>query len=198
MLRNKTGKKAIKFIRHEERFINYEWNHYKIVLITIIILLTLESYLTGSLQKFFDALGNYGYVGSFVAGFLYTYGVTTPFAVATFFILAEDLNIWLLTLAGTLGGLIGEYFIYDFAKKEAGKSVRIYKNKKIKLPEIKSKFLLAITPLLAGIVIATPIPDEFLALLFGVEKYKLRNFLILTFIFKFLGTLLIVGLGRIF
>jgi membrane protein YqaA with SNARE-associated domain len=194
----KIEKKTLKFIEREERFINYEWNHYKTVLIILIIFLTLESYLTGSLQQFFDSLGKYGYIGSFISGFLYTYGVTTPFAIAAFFILAKYLNIWLLTLLGTFGGLIGEYFIYDFAKKEVGKSVRIYKNKKIKLPEIKSKFLKKITPLIAGLIIATPIPDEFLALLFGIEKYKLRDFLILTFISKFIGILLIVGLGRIF
>lgn len=194
----KTEEKIKKFVKKEERFINYEWNYYKTLLITIIILLTLESYLSGSLQKFFDELGNYGYIGSFVSGFLFTYGVTTPFALAAFFILAENLNIWLLTLLGSLGGLIGEYFIYDFAKKESGKSIKISKNKRIRVPEIKSKFLRKISILIAAIIIATPIPDEFVAALFGIEKYKLRDFLIFTFICKFIGILFIVGLGRIF
>lgn len=194
----KIERKAIKFVKREEKFINYEWNHYKIILIIIIILLTLETYLTGSLQRFFNSLGNYGYIGSFISGFLFTYGVTTPFAIAAFFILAESLNIWLLTLLGSFGGLIGEYFIYDFAKKETGKTIKIYKNKKIKLPQIKSKMLKTLSPLIAGLIIATPIPDEFLAVLFGIEKYKLRDFLILTFICKFIGILFIVGLGRIF
>jgi len=197
MFGNKTKKEAMKFITYEERFINYEWNHYKTILILVIILLTLESYLTGTLQKFFNSLGNYGYLGSFVSGFLYSYGVTTPFAIAAFFVLAKNLNIWLLTILGSFGGLIGEYFIYDFAKKEAGKSVKIYKNKKIKIPEIKSRLLRRLSPLIAGVVIATPLPDELLAFLFGIEKYRLRDFLILTFVFKLLGTFLIVGLGTI-
>jgi uncharacterized membrane protein YdjX (TVP38/TMEM64 family) len=197
MLGNKTEKKAIKFIRYEERFINYEWNHYKTVLIILIVLLTLESYLSGTLQKFFNSLGEYGYIGGFIAGFLYSYGVTTPFAIAAFVVLAKQLDIWLLIILGSLGGLIGEYFIYDFAKKESGKSLRIYKNKTIKIPEIKSKLFRRLSPLIAGLIIATPIPDEFLAFLFGIEKYRLRDFLILTIIFKLIGTFLIVGLGRI-
>ena len=197
MFGNKTKKEAMKFITYEERFINYEWNHYKTILILVIILLTLESYLTGTLQKFFNSLGSYGYLGSFVSGFLYSYGVTTPFAIAAFFVLAKNLNIWLLTILGSFGGLIGEYFIYYFAKKETGKSVKIYKNKKIKIPEIKSRLLRRLSPLIAGVVIATPIPDELLAFLFGIEKYRLRDFLILTFVFKLLGTFLIVGLGTI-
>jgi len=194
----KAKRKAIKFIRYEERFVNYEWNHYKTVLIILMILLTLESYLTGSLQKFFNSIGEYGYVGSFAAGFLYSYGVTTPFAVAAFLVLSKNLNIWILTLLGTLGGLLGEYFIYDFAKKEAGKSLRFYRGRELKMPKVKSKLLKRLSPLIAGIVIATPIPDEFLAFLFGIEDYKLRDFLILTFFSKLIGTFLIVGLGRVF
>lgn len=54
-----------------------------------------------------------------------------------------------------------------------------------------------ISPLIAGFIIASPIPDEFAAVLFGIEKYKLRDFLILTFVSKFIGILFIVGLGRI-
>jgi uncharacterized membrane protein YdjX (TVP38/TMEM64 family) len=198
MFEKRVEKKAVKFIEREERFINYEWNHYKTILIVIIVLLTTESYLTGSLQKFLENLGSYGYLGGFMSGFLFTYGVTTPFSIAAFFILAKDLNIWILTLLGTLGGLIGEYFIYSFAKKEAGKSLRLYRNKKIKMPQIKSKLLRKLSPLIVAIIIATPIPDELAAFFCGIEKYKLRDFLILTFISKFIGILFIVYLGRIF
>ena len=183
--------------KNEVKLIEYEWKHYKTILIILVILLTLETFLDGSLQNFLKGLATYGYLGGFVAGFLFTYGITTPFAIAMLFILAESLNIWILTLIGTLGGLISEYFIYKFAINEAGKKIKIFGSKKIKLPEIKSKFLKKISPLIAGLIIASPIPDEFAAVLFGVEKYKLRDFLILTFIFKFIGILFIVGLGKI-
>ena len=181
--------------KKEIRLIRYEWNHHKTILITIISILTLFSYLDGSLGMFFNSLGNYEYAGGFFAGFLYTFGATTPFAVVAFLILAENLNIWILTILGSLGGLISEYIIYDIAKIEAGKTIKI-KKKKIRL-QIKSKFLRKISPLIAGIIIATPIPDEFASILFGIEKYKLRDFLILTFVCKFVGILLIVGLGKI-
>lgn len=184
--------------KSEEKLIKYEWKHYKTILTILVILLTLKTFLDGSLEIFLKSLATYGYLGGFIAGFLFTYGITTPFAIAALFILAENLNIWILTLVGTFGGLIGEYFIYKFALNEAGKSIKIYKNKRIKLPEIKSKFLKKISPLIAGLIIATPIPDEFVAVLFGIEKYKLKEFLLLTFIFKFFGILFIIFLGKIF
>lgn len=180
------------------RTVEYEWKHYKIILVILVAVLTIESYLTGYLVLFLESLGNYEYFGGFISGFLYTFGITTPFAIASFLILAEDLNIWILTILGSFGGLLGDCLIYDFAKKEARKTIRISKDRKIKLPQIKSDFIKKLSPLIAGFIIASPIPDEFAAVLFGAEKYRLRDFLILTFIFKFVGILFIVGLGRIF
>ena len=191
MLVAETEKRAIHLLK-------YEWNHYKTLLIVFIAILTLELYLSGYLQIFLESMGKYGYLGGFVAGFLYTFGITTPFAVAATFILAEILNIWILTFLSSLGGVLSELIIYVFAREESGKSIKISKNRKIKIPEIKSKLLIKLSPLIAGIIIATPIPDEFASILFGIEKYKLRNFLIFTFVCKFIGTLLIVALGKIF
>lgn len=58
--------------KNEVKLVEYEWKHYKTILIVLVILLTLQSFLTGSLQQFFDSLGSYGYLGGFVAGFLFT------------------------------------------------------------------------------------------------------------------------------
>jgi uncharacterized membrane protein YdjX (TVP38/TMEM64 family) len=187
-----------RFVKNEEKFVKYEWKHYKAILIVLVVLLTVESYLSGSLESFLRGLGSYGYLGVLFSGFLFTYGITTPFAIASFFILAESMNIWTITILGSLGGLLSEYIIYDFVRKKANKNIKVYRNKKIRLPEIKSKLLKKLSPLIAGFIIATPIPDEFAAVLFGIEKYRLRDFLILTFISKFIGILLIVELGLLF
>jgi uncharacterized membrane protein YdjX (TVP38/TMEM64 family) len=194
---NKTEKKAIKFVEREERFISYEWNHYKLVLIILVILLTLEAYLTGSLEKFLLSLGTYEYLGALFAGFFYTYGATTAFSVATFFVLAKVLNPWMLAFLGALGSIVSEYIIYNFVSERCDKFVKI-NNKKYKIPEIKSKFLRKISPLIAGFIIASPLPDEFAAIFLGAEKYDIKKFILLAFIFNFIGILFIVALGRIF
>jgi uncharacterized membrane protein YdjX (TVP38/TMEM64 family) len=194
---NKTEKKAIKFVEREEKLIISEWNHYKLALMIIVILLTLESYLTGSLEKFLLSLGNYEYLGALFAGFFYTYGATTAFSVATFFVLAKMLNPWILALLGALGSIVSEYIIYNFVSEKSGKIFKI-NNKKYKIPEIKSKFVKKISPLIAGFIIASPLPDELAAVLLGAEKYDIKKFILLAFIFNFIGILFIVALGRIF
>jgi len=191
----KIEKKA-KFVEREERFISYEWNHYKLVLIILVILITLEAYLTGSLEKFLLSLGNYEYLGAVFAGFFYTYGATTAFSVATFFILAKVLNPWIVAFLGALGSIISEYIIYNFVSERSGKTIKI-NNKKYKIPEIKSKFLKKFSPLIAGFIIASPLPDELAAVLLGAEKYDSKKFILLAFIFNFIGILLIVALGRV-
>jgi hypothetical protein len=147
------------------RFVEYEWNHYNTILILLVMLLTIEAWLTGYLEILLNSLGNYGYFGGLAAGFLFTYGITTPFAMASFIVLADSLDIWTLTLAGTIGGLFSEYLIYRFAQNEADKTLKMCKKKGLKLPKINSKILKIISPLVAGVIIASPLPDEFAAVL---------------------------------
>jgi len=194
----KIEKETKEFIIREEKFIKYEWRRYNIFLFILVLLLTIEAILTGSLEKFLFNLGKYGYFGAILAGFFYTYGVTTAFSVATFFILAKILNPWILAFLGALGSILSEYIIYDFVRIEAEKVIKYHKFKGLKLPKIKSKFLYKISPLIAGFIIASPLPDELAAVLLGAEKYNGKKFIILAFIFNFIGILFIVGLGRIF
>jgi uncharacterized membrane protein YdjX (TVP38/TMEM64 family) len=148
------------------------------------------------LEKFLLSLGNYEYLGALLAGFFYTYGATTAFSVATFFILAKVLNPWIMALLGALGSIVSEYIIYDFVSERSGKTIKIG-NKEYKIPEIKSKFVKKISPLIAGFIIASPLPDELAAIFLGVEKYDIKKFILLAFIFNFIGILFIVALGRI-
>jgi hypothetical protein len=182
------------FVKREERLIEHEWNHYKTILIIIIAALTLESYITGSLQSFLLILGDYEYLGAFMAGFFYTYGATTPFAIAVFFVLAENLNPFALAFAGGLGSIFSEYLIYMFARNQAECIIR-----KTKIaPLFKNRYIVKFSPLIAGLIIASPLPDEFAAAFMGIEKYDLKKFIILTFVFNMIGILFIAGINGIF
>jgi hypothetical protein len=182
------------FVRKEERLIEYEWNHYKTFLILIVIALTLESYVTGALEAFLVGLRQYEYVGAFFAGFFYTYGATTPFSIAVFFVLSENLNPIAMALVGALGSVFSEYMIYSFAK---GQADAVCKKKKIRFI-VKNKYVVMLSPLIAGIIIASPLPDELAAAFLGVEKYDIKKFIAMAFVFNFLGILIIASLNSIF
>jgi len=194
----KIKKKTRDFIVREERFVKYEWGHYNILLFILVLLLTIEALLTGSLQRFLSSMGDYGYYGAILAGFFYTYGATSPFSIAAFFILAKISNPWALAFLGALSSIMSEYIIYEAVRIETEKTVRSHKIKGLKIPKIKSKLLKKLSPIIAMLIIASPLPDELAAALLGAENYDIKKFIALTFISNFIGILFIVEIGKIF
>jgi uncharacterized membrane protein YdjX (TVP38/TMEM64 family) len=122
---------------------------------------------------------------------------TTVLATTTLFYLGKSLNIFLLALIGALGATASDFIMYEFVKEEAGKTIWNFRGRKIKIPRIRNKFLIKISPLIVAILIATPLPDELAMLLFGLEKYETKKFIIYVYILKFIGIFAVVGAGKI-
>jgi hypothetical protein len=195
---NNIEKEAIKIIDEEEKYIVYEWKRYEGLLFFLVTLLTIESILTGSLQSFLMDMGKYEYFGVMLAGFFYTYGATTPFSIAAFFILAENLNPWIIATFGALCTIPSEFMIYSFTRIETKKLLRSHKIRGFKMPVKKSKLIKRLSPLIACIIIASPLPDELAAVFLGCENYDRKKFILLAFLSNFIGILFIVWLNRIF
>ena len=194
----KRDNKIKKFVESEKKFIVYEWHYWSTLLAAIVLLLTTDLILTGSLFSFLHSIKDYGYFGSFFAGLLFSDAITVTFSIAMFFTLAEEgLNPWLLSFIGALGAMTADYLIFTLVSKKSGKSIKIH-NKEYKIPEIKSKFIKKISPLIAGLIFASPLPDELAVVLFGLEHYDVKKYLVLSLTFNFLGILLVVLLGVVF
>jgi len=187
-----------KIVKSEKEFIVYEWHYWNTLFFVLVLLLTLNLFLTGSLASFLYSLKGYGYIGSYFAGLLFVDAITVSFSVAIFFSLSkEGLNPWLLSFVGALGAMAADYLIFNFVKNKSGKNIKIH-NKKYKIPKIKSKFIKKISPLIAGFIFASPFPDELVSVLFGFENYDIKKYLLLSFAFNFFGILFITLLGIIF
>jgi hypothetical protein len=195
---NKIEKEAIKIVEEEEKFLMYEWKRYDSILFFLVTLLTIESILTGTLQTFLESMGKYEYFGAMLAGFFYTYGMTTPFSIATFFLLAKSLNPFIMAFLGALSSIPSELIIYSFSRKETKEIMKNPKMKGIKIPFKKSGLIKKLSPIIAGLIIASPLPDELAAVFLGSENYGYKKFALLAFVFNFLGILFIVGLNRMF
>ena len=124
-----------------------------------------------STGQFISHLGELKYLGTFIAGIFYTFGFTSPFA-AGFFIDLNPASIWISGIIGGFGALIGDIFIFKFAKisfkDEFG---RLKKEKLIK--SIGNKLNSFVLYLIAAILIASPLPDEAgITILAGLTKIK--------------------------
>lgn len=145
-----------------------------------------------------------GYFGSFISGTLFTYGFTTPFAVALFLILGKTQNIFLACLIGGLGALIGDIIIFKFLRlsfKDEIKKIRkenMFTYIGYAIPDrIKhSKLKSYLTILLAGIIIASPLPDELgISLLAIATKISDKTVMILSYTFNTIGIFVMLLIG---
>ncbi|MEK6907476.1 MAG: hypothetical protein AABW45_03020 [Nanoarchaeota archaeon] len=145
----------------------------------------------------YDLLINLGYVGAFFAGILFSYGFTSPFAVAIFLILSNNYNAILLALIGGVGAFLSDFTIFKLLKFQFSDEIKNLKNEKIilwvdkKLPRIIKAYLI---PVLAGFIIASPLPDEIGISLLAFSKISSINFFMLSYILNTLGIFIIIEL----
>jgi hypothetical protein len=61
----------------------------------------------------------------------------------------------------------------------------------------RSRVWKIIIPVIAGLIIASPLPDELAVAIFGAVKYDVKKFLLFSYCFSFLGILAITSLSNI-
>jgi len=165
--------------------------YYKWILFILMVLSSAWLWLSGAIERFVLGLGEYGYLGAFMGGFFYSYGVTSPFAVVLFAALGENLNTTVAAVLGGFGAMISDYLIFKNVKESLKKPIRI-NHYRIKIPKIKSKVFYILSIPLAAFIIASPLPDELAAALLGLEGFEERAFVLLSFSFNSLGLLVIM------
>ena len=142
-----------------------------------------------------------GYFAIFIAGILYSFGFTAPFATG-FFATLNPSNVFLAAAVGGFGSLFADLSILKFVRLSFKDEFEMLKNEKF----IKSignflkntlgkKITSFFTYLLAAVIIASPLPDETgVSLLAGLTEIKENIFSIISFCLKSIGILIILSL----
>ena len=149
-----------------------------------------------------DFITSTGYAGVFIAGVLFAYGFTAAPATAMLLILAGHHNIYLAGLIGGLGALVGDLIVFIFIrysfrdeiKKLSKERIVLYINNKT--PNPFKKYLL---PLIAGFIIASPLPDEIgVSLLAAYKTFSIKIFSIISYLLNTAGIFVILFIGNMF
>jgi len=152
-----------------------------------------------------DTLSSLDYVGTFIAGILFAYGFTTAPAVSVLLIMSKSQNIWVASTLAALGAIIGSSTLFMFIRNYLSDEIKkidgkiehekwIHNFLKVIPHKMKKTSLI----ILAGIILAIPIPDEIAISLLAITKgISLRVFIIISFIFSFLGIFLVLNIGRL-
>lgn len=154
-----------------------------------------------------QTLGKFGYLSVFIAGLLFSFGFTTPFAIAIFVEIAGYVHPIPAALLGGIGALISDFIIFDIirfsvfhdeidrlrASRFAARVHRLVHDEA--LPQrIRQVLLFSF----AGIVIASPLPDELgVSLVSSASSISPRVFAVAAFLCNAAGILLILSAARV-
>ena len=175
----------------------FKFHYPKLILLALSIIL---AYFLFTLPSFTASISSFGeengYLTTFIAGFLFSFGFTTPFAVG-FFMTYNPSSIILASAVAALGAVISDYLLFklirfsfmdEIMRLERARSFK--KTENFVLSFFPSTFKLHMMYVVAGFMIASPLPDEIgVAMIAGTKSVKIEKFVILSFIMKFIGVL---------
>lgn len=148
-----------------------------------------------------DFLLSTGYFGTFLAGIMFAYGFTAAPATAVLLILGKGQNILLAGLIAGFGALVSDLLIFRFVEHSMSDEIRKLSKEKISLyinrktPSILKKYLI---PVVAGFIIASPLPDEIgVSLLAASRTISLKIFLVISYLLNTIGIFSIFYIGSI-
>ncbi len=170
--------------------------------LTVLVVCTILAYLlfaSPRVRSGMQSLGELSYWGMFIAGMLFSFGFSTPFAVG-FFVTIHPSNLFFASIIGGFGALLSDILIFKWIKFSfmdefmqlkhtlAARRIKIFLHRHVHF-RIGNYILYT----LGGIIIASPIPDEFgVSMLAGLSSIKLSRFALISFFLNALGIFLML------
>lgn len=139
-------------------------------------------------------------LGSFIAGMFFTSVFTTAPAIVALGEIAYANSIFLTAIFGAMGAVFGDLIIFRFIRDKFSKHLMELAGHSRAGRKISAllhlRFIRWFTFLLAGVILASPLPDELGVSLLGFSKMKMSWFIPLSFTFNGLGILLIGSIAK--
>jgi len=172
----------------------------KFLLLFITFLIAYLLFYERTHPQFHDFVISLGYGGTFIAGALFAYGFTAAPATAILLILAKEQNILLAGFIGGFGALIGDLIIFNFIRHSFADEIKKLSREKVvkyinhKTPSLLRKYLLPVT---AGLIIASPLPDEIgVSLIAASRNISMKIFSIVSYMLNTAGIFIILFIGN--
>jgi hypothetical protein len=161
---------------------------------------------TGVLEIFGHSLAAHGYIAIFIAGLLFSFGFTTPFAIGLFLAMAQDVNPYAAALVGGLGAFMSDLFIFEFVRFSFDDEIHRMRCTRwyaalhtlVHHERVSERMRRYILWSIAGLIIASPLPDEFgVTLISSVSTIDARRFSVICFAFNTLGIFTMLMIGKV-
>ncbi len=200
LLEREIERDALSFWRLAKK---YEARWERVIFLTAAVLVAIvitNPIYFGALESLIVGSGNWGYLGAAVAGFFFAYGLTIPIATVVLYALGGTLNPLLVALVAASTATAGDFIIFEISKQRLARHIVHLKRSGYiaKYAKRWGKWVHRAAPLVAGFIIASPLPDELAALFLGSLRFTERQFVAFVWAAEFVGILVIVVLGSAF
>ncbi|MEK6945565.1 MAG: hypothetical protein AABW63_02120 [Nanoarchaeota archaeon] len=193
----------------KKKRLSHNYNHKKgYPKLLTLLFLSIAAYFIfrySGITSYLNNLNELSYLGVFIAGLLFSFGFSTPFAVGFFLTIHPD-NIFLTFFIGAVGALISDLLILNLTKfsfmdefEELEETKLFHHIKKSFSNKHILKLKIYLQYLVGAIIIASPLPDELgVTMLEGVAHVRTSVFAIISFIMNSVGILAMLLLGKAF
>jgi len=178
----------------------FEWKHRNLIWLLVSIIIAYVIVKSPAVNNMIKNVGTLGFVGAFFAGMFFTYGLTAAPATAALLILGRTLHYPFITaLIAGAGAVMSDYVIFRLVRDKLIEEIRLtgeeILGRSIHIKINPNSLTAKAIPILAGLIIASPLPDEFGAALLGAAKIRTIKFVEYSFLFNFIGIFIITSLG---
>lgn len=184
-----------------KRLFHKKFHYPKLVLLILAIILAYIVFTNSKTLNFISQLDNLKYLGSFIAGIFFAFGFTAPFSTG-FFIVSNPDNIFLAAFIAAIGAVLADLTIFAIIKVSFMKEfLRLEHTAPVKefriliKHEFSHKIRVYLLYIFAGILIATPLPDEIgIIMLSGLTHVRGKFIALTSFILHFLSILILLSI----
>jgi hypothetical protein len=210
---SKMNKKIERTVNEVKKF---EWKHHNIILLIISIIIAYYILKFRPISSLIQGLNHLGHVAAFILGMLFTYALTAAPAAAVIYNLGQNFNPLIIAFIGAFGSVISDYIIFRFIRDKLMNEIKLLAEEINSLTRpisslvfseeirviiwrriARSRIWKILIPVIAGFIIASPLPDELGVAIFGAAKYEPRKFLIFSYCMNFIGILVLASAAKI-
>ena len=174
---------------------HWKYKNLTAVFIGIVVAIILSQ--NETFHSFLLHLGNFGYIGAFIAGILFVSTFTVATSALVLLVLAETLSPIEIGLIAGLGAVVGDMLIFRLIKDNLTYEIEDIYNHMDRKKHLKklfhSKYFNWMLPVIGSIIIASPLPDEIGVSLIGISKMNTFKFILISYILNSIGIFLIVS-----
>ncbi|MEK6886787.1 MAG: hypothetical protein AABW88_03065 [Nanoarchaeota archaeon] len=171
----------------------------KFILFFVTIILAYLFYKKISYGPINNVIINLGYVGSFIAGMLYSFSFGAAFSVALLIVFAKTQNILIAGLIAGIGALLSDLLIFKFIRHSFANEIASLSKERMvwfigkNLPIIIKK---KIVHVVGWFIVGSPLPDEIgIAMLASSKMVSTKMFMTLSYLLNTAGIFVVLLIG---